>query len=129
MESVLTSRRFLGAVGVVVLVVGVFAAWIGLRIGGARMTLWVDDVVTPLAALIACVLCFRARARHLGRMRLFWLLFGLAMAFWTVAEIVWGYYALILNEPVPTPSWADLGYLPAIPLAVALFGRLFRTLG
>jgi hypothetical protein len=119
MESVLTSRRFIGAVGVVVLVVGVFAAWIGLRIGGARMTLWVDDVVTPLAALIACVLCFRARARHLGRMRLFWLLFGLAMAFWTVAEIVWGYYALILNEPVPTPSWADLGYLPAIPLAVA----------
>jgi hypothetical protein len=40
------------------------------------VALWVDDVVTPLAALVACVLCFRARARHLGRMRLFWLLFG-----------------------------------------------------
>jgi diguanylate cyclase len=118
-ESVLTSRRFLVAVGVVVLVASVFVAWIGLRIGGPTVTLWVDDVVTPLAALISCVLCFRARARHLGRMRLFWLLFGLAMAFWTVAEIVWGYYALILNVDVPEPSWADVGYLSAIPLAIA----------
>jgi hypothetical protein len=43
----------------------------------------------------------------------------LAVACWTVAEIVWGYYALILNVPVPEPSWADVGYLSAIPLAVA----------
>jgi len=102
-----------------VLVTGLVGAWIGLRIGGARATLWVDDVATPLAALIACVLCFRARARHSGRMRLFWLLLGLAMASWTLAEVVWGYYALILNMEVPVPSWADLGYLSAIPLAVA----------
>ncbi len=101
------------------LATGVFAAWVGLRIGGARATLWVDDVVTPLAALIAGVLCFRARARHAGRMRLFWLLLGLAMASWTFAEIVWGYYALILDVEVPVPSWADVGYLSAIPLAVA----------
>jgi hypothetical protein len=119
MEHALTSRRFLGAVGVVVLVTGLFAAWIGLRIGGARVTLWVDDVVTPLAALTACVLCFRARTRHGGQMRLFWSLLGCATAAWTFAEIVWGYYALILNVEVPVPSWADVGYLSAIPLAVA----------
>ncbi len=119
MEQALASRRFLGAVGVVVLATGVFAAWVGLRIGGAQATLWVDDVATPLAALIACVLCFRARARHGGRMRLFWSLLGCATAFWTFAEIVWGYYALVLNVEVPVPSWADLGYLIAIPLAVA----------
>jgi hypothetical protein len=98
---------------------GVFAAWIGLRVGGAQMTLWVDDGVTPLAALIACVLCFRARARHDGRMRLFWTLLGFATAFWTIAEIIWGYYALVLRVAVPVPSWADVGYLSAIPLAVA----------
>ncbi len=44
---------------------------------------------------------------------------GLAMASWTLAEIVWGYYALILEVEVPVPSWADLGYLSAIPLAIA----------
>ena len=119
MERVLTRPRFLGAVGLVALATGVFAAWIGLHIGGGRATLWVDDLATPLAALIACVLCVRARARHSGRMRLFWTLFGCAMASWTLAEIIWGYYALILNMAVPVVSWADVGYLSAIPIAVA----------
>jgi len=52
-------------------------------------------------------------------MRLFWTLFGCAMASWTLAEIIWGYYALILNTSVPVVSWADVGYLSAIPIAVA----------
>ncbi|MGD0981630.1 MAG: hypothetical protein ABR946_09145 [Solirubrobacteraceae bacterium] len=119
MERVLTRPRFLGAVGLVALATGLFAAWIGLRVGGGRVTLWVDDLVTPLAALIACVLCMRARARHSGRMRLFWTLFGCAMASWTLAEIIWGYYALILSTALPVVSWADVGYLSAIPIAVA----------
>ncbi len=119
MEQTLASRRFLVAVGAVVLVTGVCGVWIGLRIGGDRVTLWVDDLATPLAALIACVLCFRARARHSGRMRLFWTLLGCATACWTLAEVIWGYYALILDVEVPAPSWADLGYLSAIPLTVA----------
>ena len=100
-------------------VTGVVGVWIGLSIGGDQVTLWVDDVTTPLAALVACVLCLRARARHSGRMRLFWTLLGCATASWTLAEVIWGYYALILNAGVPVPSWADLGYLSAIPLAVA----------
>ena len=119
MEQNLTSRRFLGAVGAVALVTGVCGVWIGLRIGGDRVTLWVDDLATPLAALTACVLCFRARASHSGRMRLFWTLLGCATACWTFAEVLWGYYALILDVEVPAPSWADLGYLSAIPLTVA----------
>src|ERR1022692_1447966 len=129
MEHSLSGRRFLGAAGVVALVTGLVGAWIGLRFGGARVTLWVDDVITPLAALIACVLCFRARARHSGRMRLFWSLLGLAMASWTLAEVVWGYYALILDMEVPVPSWADVGYLSAIPLAVAALLVHPATLG
>jgi hypothetical protein len=52
-------------------------------------------------------------------MRLFWSLLGCATAFWTLAELIWGYYALILNVEVPVPSWADVGYLSAIPLTVA----------
>jgi hypothetical protein len=119
MEHALTSRRFLGAVGVVLLATVVCGVWIGLRIGGARAALWVDDAATPLAALVACVLCLRARARHAGRMRLFWTLLGCATACWTLAEVIWGYYALILDVEVPAPSWADLGYLSAIPLTVA----------
>jgi len=118
-EHTLSSRRLPESVGVVVLVTGVLAVWIGLRVGGGRVTLWVDDLATPLAALIACVSCVRASGRHSGRMRLFWILFGCAMASWTLAEIIWGYYALILNVGVPVVSWADVGYLSAIPIAVA----------
>jgi hypothetical protein len=119
MELSLGSRRFLAAVGVVVLVTAVSGLWIGLRVGGARATLWVDDCVTPLAAGAACVLCLRARARGVGRMRLFWTLMGCATASWAFAEIVWGWYALGLDVEVPSPSWADVGYLAAIPLTVA----------
>jgi len=102
-----------------VLVTGVCGVWIGLRMGGTRVTLWVDDGLTPAAALAACVLCFRAGAGHSGRMRLFWSLLGCATASWTLAEVIWGYYALILDVEVPVPSWADVGYLSAIPLTVA----------
>jgi hypothetical protein len=112
-------RRLLLAVALAILVTGSFALWLGLRIGGAGTALWFDDVVTPLAALCACVLCFRACVNNHGRMRVFWALFGCATACWTIAEVVWGVYALILSEEVPVPSWADLGYLSAIPLAVA----------
>jgi hypothetical protein len=117
MES--STRRFLGAAAVVVLMTGVAGAWIALRIGGARVTLWVDDGLTPLAALLACVLCSRARAGQRGRMRLFWSLLAAATALWTLAEVIWGYYALILNVEPPAVSWADVGYLSAIPVAVA----------
>lgn len=112
-------RGFFLASGLAVLASGLVCAWIGVRLGGGRTTLWVDDVSTPIAAGIACVLCLRARARHSGRMRLFWLLLSCATACWTLAEVIWGVYALILEESVPSPSWADAGYLAAIPLTVA----------
>ncbi len=119
MERVLTRPRFFGAVGLVALASAAFAVWVGLRIGGVRVALWVDDGLTPIAALTASALCWRARTRHSGRMRLFWALLGSATACWTLAELIWGYYALIVNVAVPVVSWADVGYLSAIPVAVA----------
>jgi hypothetical protein len=118
-EQALTRRHFLLAVVGGVAATGVLAVWLGLGVGGAGVTLWVADLATPLAALVACVLCFRARARHRGRMRQFWLLLGCAAASWAFAEVIWAYYELILGVESPVPSWADLGYLSAIPLAVA----------
>ncbi|HEY2201865.1 MAG TPA: hypothetical protein VGH56_08250 [Solirubrobacteraceae bacterium] len=119
MERSRISRDFLLATAVAVLAPALVATWIGIKLGGGRTTLWVDDLATPLAAGIACVACLRARAWHEGRMRLFWTLLSCATACWTLAEVVWGAYALILNETVPSPSWADAGYLAAIPLTVA----------
>ncbi len=119
MELTYRSPRFTRAAGAAALATVAFAAWIALNIGGDRATLWMDDLVTPLAAGLGCALCFAAARRHDGRMRTFWGLLCAAMACWTLAEGIWGVYALILAREVPLPSWADLGYLSAIPLAVA----------
>lgn len=107
------------ATGLAVLATGLIEAWILTEVGGARTTLWVDDLGLAAAAAIACASCLRAAARQNGRMRLFWSLLGCAAASWTLAEVGWSVYELILRETVPSPSWADLGYLLAIPLAVA----------
>ena len=119
MDLAFERRHFVAASLALVLAAGCFAAWVGLDIGGNTATLWFDDVATPLAALLACVLCVRARRRQPAELRLFWTLLALATASWTAAEIIWGYYALIRGVAVPDPSWADVGYLGAIPLAVA----------
>jgi hypothetical protein len=119
MDLALERRRFAVGAAAVVLASGVFAAWIELGIGGSTSTLWFDDIATPLAALTGFVLCVRARLRHHDETRLFWTLLAAAMACWTAAEVIWGYYALIVGVAVPEPSWADVGYLGAIPLAVA----------
>jgi hypothetical protein len=83
------------------------------------LTVAVDDVATALAALAATAMCVRAATQQRGRMRLFWALLSAACACWTLAEVIWAVYNLILKVPPPTPSWADLGYLTAIPMAVA----------
>lgn len=118
MERPRLHRRLAIAAGLAVSATALVAVWIELRLGGGRVTLWVDDGVTPVAAALACIACLRAGARHEGRMRVFWLAMGLAAALWTLAEITWGVYPLILDRAVPSPSAADVGYLSAVVVAV-----------
>jgi hypothetical protein len=119
MERAREKPRLLLGAAAAAAAAALFVAWIGLEVGGARTTLWVDDLATPLAAAIACASCVRAGARQRGRMRLFWALLAGATACWTLAEVVWALYALALDVEVPVPSWADVGYLSAIALTVA----------
>ena len=102
-----------------------FAVWLQLGIGGETVTGYVDDLLTVAAALLATMLCIGARARTRAhhaqqkQMTRFWTLLACAAACWTLAEVIWAVYDLILSEDIPVPSWADVGYLGAIPLAVA----------
>ena len=97
----------------------VFFLWLVLHVGGSDGVRYFDDIVTALAALSACVACLLAGKRQSGSERRFWALLGLALGAWTFAEAIWGVYDLVLNTAVPVPSWADVGYLGAIPLAAA----------
>lgn len=112
-------RRFLWALVPAVALTAGLAVWLQLNLGGDTVTVWVDDLATLLAIGLATGLCFRASVLHGGELRRFWGLLGLACAAWTAGEAIWDVYDLILVKEVPVPSWADLGYLTAIPLAAA----------
>lgn len=118
-ERVRENQRFLRAGGIAACATAVFAAWVGWSIGGATATMYVDDLATVLVALAAAVLCFHAGQRDAKEMRRFWLLLGAACGAWALGEAGWAYYDLVLGTEVPVPSWADVGYLSGIPLAVA----------
>lgn len=97
----------------------VFIVWVAFSLGGDTVTKAVDDLGTLAAATAAAVQCFRAGRRGDATTNRFWLLLGAAMTAWAFGEAAWAGYDLLLAEQVPTPSYADVGYLGAIPLAIA----------
>jgi hypothetical protein len=111
--------KYLKGCGFAALLTACFALAVGLGIGGDTAALHVDDIATALAALAASVLCARAGLHQARNMRAFWWLLAGAAGAWALGETIWGVYDLVLVEEVPVPSWADIGYLGGIPLAVA----------
>ncbi|MGA2304037.1 MAG: EAL domain-containing protein [Acidimicrobiales bacterium] len=71
-----------------------------------------------LAPLIASGACLWAAIRAPGA-RMAWALLGASSLSWALGQAVWCYYDLLRNVAVPFPSLADVGYLGAVPLAVA----------
>ena len=118
MDGARAHRRFLGAAGLAASATALIAAWLAIGIGGETAVLSVDDLATVLAALAATALCLRAGMHQSGRPRLFWWLLAAACGAWLLGEVIWALYDLGLGEEVPVPSWADVGYLGALPLAV-----------
>lgn len=96
-----------------------FVAWTALRIGGDQATIAFDDIGEAIAAMAAAVSCGLAAARNSGRNRLAWALFAASAGCWAIGEVVWSVYEVGLGVSVPFPSAADMGFLLAIPFAVA----------
>ncbi|MGO9660140.1 MAG: hypothetical protein ACLP7F_17525 [Acidimicrobiales bacterium] len=113
------SRRRRRAGVVVVVAIALFAAWLKWHIGGPTSVQDFDDAGTALAALVATLLCLQAARPPGATARRFWLLMAAACGAWTLAEVIWAVYDIVLRTAVPVPSWADVGYLSAIPLVVA----------
>lgn len=80
----------------------------------------VTDIAFPLMSLVNVMLCALAAGRAEGRLRVAWLVLTLGLAAWAAGELLWAYHERGLDE-MPFPSWADVGYLAAVPLmALAL---------
>src|SRR5216684_7297019 len=86
---------------------------------GDRATTAFDDIGEAVAALIAAAACGWAATRASGRERLGWMLMGISAGLWGAGEVVWSIYEVGLNVPTPYPSLADVGFLSAVPFAIA----------
>jgi diguanylate cyclase (GGDEF)-like protein len=88
-----------------------FGVWMVLNLGGSRATTWVDDTATFAVALLATIASV-SKARSLtGRERAGWIWIAAGAGCLAVGEAIWGWYALINVEQIPSPSVADVFYL------------------
>ncbi|CAL9567755.1 EAL domain-containing protein [Streptomyces sp. enrichment culture] len=100
------------------LVCGGYAIGSALGWGSDRTALIMGDFGLSAAAGTAAVSCFLyARSRRV-RFRPAWLLFALSSMMAALGNLVWGWYEVVLNRPVPSPSYADLFFLCFAPPAI-----------
>ncbi|HEY8981018.1 MAG TPA: EAL domain-containing protein [Streptomyces sp.] len=95
-----------------------YAVGSALGWGSPQLALIMGDFGLGAAAGTAAVSCFLyARSRHV-RFRPAWLLFALSSAMASLGNLVWGWYEVVLDVPVPSPSYADLFFLCFAPPAI-----------
>ncbi|MFJ2813932.1 putative bifunctional diguanylate cyclase/phosphodiesterase [Streptomyces sp. NPDC087294] len=100
------------------LVCGGYAVGSALGWGSKQVAMVMGDFGLSAAAGTAAVSCFfYARTRRI-RFRPAWLLFALSSAMASLGNGVWGWYEVVLERPVPTPSFADLFFLCFAPPAI-----------
>ena len=101
---------------------GVVAAWflaaLSGRFGGSLSTAVVATVGGLAAPILAAIGCLAAARRSAGRLRASWVLLGAAALSWSLGKATWVGFELTLDV-APRPSVADVGYLLAVPFALA----------
>src|SRR5256885_2718825 len=112
-------RPFALAAGAAVAAAAVFTGWTAFHWVGDQATIDLDDIGEAAAAFIAAGSCALAAARNASRTRVAWLFLAASAFSWGAGEVVWTVYEVGLGISVPFPSGVDLGFLLAVPLAVA----------
>ncbi|MFC9613373.1 putative bifunctional diguanylate cyclase/phosphodiesterase [Streptomyces sp. NPDC056938] len=138
--AVLTGRRLfqggrssLASQLVLALLCAGYATGSALGWGSDRLALFMGDFGLSAAAAVAAVSNFAyARCRR-SHFRPAWILFAVSSAMASLGNGVWGWYEVVLQRPVPTPSLADLFFLcfapPAIVGLLVLAKRPFTKAG
>ncbi|WP_316741198.1 EAL domain-containing protein [Streptomyces sp. MK7] len=86
--------------------------------GSHELALIMGDFGLAAAAGTAAVSCVAYGRGRRVRFRSAWLLFGLSSAMAALGNGVWGWYEVVLGEPMPSPSYADLFFLCFAPPAI-----------
>jgi diguanylate cyclase (GGDEF)-like protein/PAS domain S-box-containing protein len=116
-RSLVAERHWLSVASVAV--AALFAAFLLVRPGGDDVVTAEDDEALSLAALLATIGCWWAARHGATPMRRTWRLLGLGTAFWTFGIVTWSWYQLVLSEPLPSPSAADIGFVGMLPFTAA----------
>jgi hypothetical protein len=110
-----------------ILFVGLAALVIGLAVhglvglGGEGIHTVLDEWLSCAAEGLAAVLCAIAAFRF-ERNRAAWLLVAVAMALWTIGDVIWA----LRGDPVATATISDVFWLAWYPLIVAALVLLVR---
>jgi len=97
-----------------------YLAFLLLDPGSPRSVTVINDVAqTAVPLLIAAPALVVAGRRATGRLRTSWYLLAAAAVCWGLGQAVWTWFEVVLDEPVPYPGWADVGYLGAVPFLLA----------
>ncbi|MEU8538770.1 EAL domain-containing protein [Streptomyces sp. NPDC048717] len=102
------------------LICGGYATGAALGWGSAELAVVMGDFglsAAALAATVSCLLYARLQHPHRG-VRPAWLLFAVSSFMAAVGNGVWGWYEVVLDRPVPSPSLADLCFLLFAPPAI-----------
>ncbi len=102
----------------VALLCGGYAVGAALDWCTPRLALIMGDFGLAGAALAACVSCLWYARVVPGRDRLAWALFALSSAMVAAGNSVWGWYEVVLRQPVPRASVADFCFLMFAPPAI-----------
>ncbi|MFM9704621.1 putative bifunctional diguanylate cyclase/phosphodiesterase [Streptomyces galilaeus] len=95
-----------------------YAVGSALGWGSDHVALIMGDFGLSAAAGAASVSCLLyARTRRV-RLRPAWLLFSFSSAMAAIGNLIWGWYEVVLERPVPSPSLADLFFLCFAPPAI-----------
>ncbi|HEY8680222.1 MAG TPA: ATP-binding protein [Candidatus Dormibacteraeota bacterium] len=115
-----TSTRFFRAVAIGFALVAIaYEVCIAFNLGGAWFATAVDDIGSGVAALLAAVACGVAACLTRRATRFGWALLAVSALAWAAGETYWSYIEVGLGLTVPSPSWADVGYLLSVPFGFA----------
>jgi signal transduction histidine kinase len=102
--------------------VSIYFSWIYFFQHDQEMLKWGGDVFSTIGPFVSFLVLFytyfRLKTQPEG---LFWLFLSLGSMIYTIAELIWDYYELILQLKVPFPGWADFFYFLQILFYLAAF--------
>jgi PAS domain S-box-containing protein len=112
-------RTFAIFAAVVAILVVAFAADALFKPFGISGRAIVDNLGQLLASVFGSAACAWKATRTVKKERRGWILLALSAGSWSLGQVAWAYYALVLQVPIPFPSAADVLFLAAAPFTFA----------